>query len=488
MSRRLLLLLALALCCVAPASAEPRIELSATAAWKGWTRPGRTTEVDVRLQSDAETTATLDVAAGRESIGANVQLQPGRVARLHVAVAAAPASGVAVRVAPGSAPVRNVALAQSESPLLGVALATAEPLSLEGFHAVALAADDLPRNAPAYSSIDALVIDAPTLAALDPRQLGALVAYTADCGRLVVLNAGPEVQRLLDGARACGAGAVANARSLADAKALLSASLATSIPPALSLASAGALARPAHAAWNAVAVSLAVYFAAAALALVYLPSLAVVLLSPALAIAAMLALLEVVPPKSQLVVWSEGRSGAPLARYPAWQRFPGIVRERARVPLPPQLGADARPCESGPAMHFDVDASGARAVFAQFETRLFRQVTLCYRGTFPMERSIAIDTRADGSHGVRNSGARAWPSGVLLVAGRAHELPAIVPGAATIVSPGSPRAEPDAALRLALTRIPIEDTAALWALDLSGVAGAPVDSTGWLLVSAARAR
>ena len=487
MSRRLLLL-GLALCCLAPASAEPRIELSATPAWKGWTRPGRATEIDIRLKSDAETRASVDVAAGRESVGASVELQAGRAARLQIAVRSAPASAVSVRVTPGSVAARDVTLAQSESPLLGVALATGELVSLEGFHAVALAADDLPRNAAAYSSIDALIIDAPTLVALDQRQLGAIVAYTADCGRLVVVDAGAAVQRLFDGARGCGAGAVTSARSLADAKAVLSASLATSMPPALSLGSAGALARPGHAAWDAIAVSLAVYLAAAALALVYLPALPVILLAPALAIVAMLALLQGVAPTSQLIVWSEGKSAAALARYQAWQRFPGSVRERVRVPLPPQLGAAAQPCEAGQAMHFEVDASGGRALFAEFETRLFRQVALCYRGTFPMERAIAVEPRADGSYAVRNTGSRAWPSGVLLSAGRVHELPAIVPGAAAIVAGEARRPAADAALRLASTRVAVGETAALWALDLSGVAGAPVDSTGWLLVSAAPAR
>ena len=139
-------------------------------------------------------------------------------------------------------------------------------------------------------------------------------------------------------------------------------------------------------------------------------------------------------------------------------------------------------------MRFEVDASGARALFAEFETRLFRQVALCYRGTFPMERSIAVEARADASYAVRNTGGRAWPSGVLLAAGRVHELPAIVPGAAAIVAGEARRPAADAALRLASTRIRIDETAALWALDLSGVAGAPVDSTGWLLVSAAPAR
>ena len=58
----------------------------------------------------------------------------------------------------------SIGIARSESPLLGVGLVAGGAVQLEGFHAVALTADDLPRNASAYSSIDALILDAPTLA------------------------------------------------------------------------------------------------------------------------------------------------------------------------------------------------------------------------------------------------------------------------------------------------------------------------------------
>ena len=482
MSRHLLLL-ALALCGLSQASAEPRIDLTVTPAWKGWTRPGRTTEIDIRLSSDVASPASLDVAAGRQSVGASVELQPGRVSRLQIAVDSVPA--VAVAASAASAPVarREVRLAQSESPLLGVALASDERVELDGFHPVALAADDLPRNASAYSSIDALILDAPTLGALDQGQLGALVTYAADCGRIVVLNADLRVRRLLDGAGGCDGRALMSATSLPDAKSLLSASLATSIRPPLSVGSVGALAQPVHAAWNAVAVILAVYFAVAALALVFAPSLPTMLFLPALAIVAMVALLQGLSSRSQLVVWSEGGSGAQLARYQAWQRFPGVVRERVRVPLPPQLGTAVHICEPDQAVRFEVDASGARATFAEFDTRLFGQVALCYSGSFPMQRAIAVDVRADGSRAVRNAGTRAWPRGALLVGAVVHELPALGPSATAVIGAEDRRAESAAALRTALTRVQADGTAALWSLDLAGVAGAPVDSTGWLLVS-----
>ena len=84
---------------------------------------------------------------------------------------------------------------------------------------------------------------------------------------------------------------------------------------------------------------------------------------------------------------------------------------------------------------------------------------------------------------MQNAGTTAWPAGVLLAGGRVHDLPALGPGARTPLgaNPGKPLR--DAVLRTAMARTPPDGVAALWALELGGVAGLPIDSTGWLLVS-----
>ncbi|MDP1902505.1 MAG: hypothetical protein Q8K96_18950 [Rubrivivax sp.] len=471
------------------AAEAPRLELTATPAWKGWTRPGRATELEIRLTSDAATRATLDVVAGGQSLRSELELQPGRALRLHLPVASAESIAVSAVSAelPGGPPQRReIALAKSESPLLGVGLATGEPVQLEGFHTLALASDDLPRNASAYSSIDALILDAPTLGALDPRQLGALLAHAAGCGRIVVLNTDARVRGLLAGAGACGGRSTMSAGSLAQAREMLQASLGASLPAAMPPGSLGELAQPGHRVWNRVAVGLAVYFAMAALVVVFFASLPVLLLTPALAAVAALALLHTMEPPSQLVVWSEGESGARVARYQAWQQFPGVVGERKRVPIPPQLASWVQPCGPSQAMHFDFDASNGRMAFAEFDTRLFRQVSLCYSGSFPVARAIALAPRGDGQREVRNEGARAWPEGVLLAGGLVHELPALGPGAHTTLAAQTAQAgRPPRGVveRMAMTRTPAGGVAALWSLDLLGVADASVDSRGWLLVS-----
>jgi hypothetical protein len=234
---------------------------------------------------------------------------------------------------------------------------------------------------------------------------------------------------------------------------------------------------------NRVAVALALYFAATVLVLMFTTHPAVLLLMPALSALAVLAMLHAMQPPARLVIWSEGSSGAPLARYQAWQQFAGVLRERMRAPIPPQLAADAMPCNPSPALHIDFDLSRARPTFAEFETRLFRQVSLCYSGGFPLSRAVSIETRDDGVRIVRNSGARGWPKGALVLGGLVHELPALGPGATATLMAKSGQAPGNATHRNAIMRTPIDGASALWKLELAGVADIPVDSKGWLLVS-----
>lgn len=484
MLRRLLpLLLGFTLCGLVHAGSQPQIELAATAAWKGWARPGRATELNIRLTADASTRATVDVVASGQSVRADVDLLPGRTVRLHIPVTSTEKVTVRAVVGDGLAVQRDITIAPSESPLLGVGLATDDRVQLDGFHTLVLAADDLPRNALAYSGVDALILDAPTLGSLDQRQLAALLAHAAGCGRIVVVNTDPAVQRVLDGAGGCGGRALMAAGSLPTAKDMLKSSLAESLPPAMSRGGIGGLAPADQVIWNRVAVGLAVYFAVAAMAVMLCSFWPVLLLVPALAAVVALALLHAMHAPSQLVVWSEGESGAPLARFQAWQQFPGLVRERTRVPIPSQLAHAAQACDLRQPMRLDYDVKLGHATFAEFETQLFGQVSLCYAGSFPIARSLAIDARPDGSRDVLNAGTQAWPRGVLLDAGLVHELPALDPGARTTVNMRLEQRVHEAVVRTAMTRTRLDGVAALWELELVGAVDASIDSKGWLLVS-----
>jgi hypothetical protein len=477
------LLLALACCSVAHAAAQPRIELTATPSWKGWSRPDRSTEIDLRVSSDTATHATLEVVAGPQSVRTALELQPGQVQQLHIPVATAETLVVSATPADGRTQRLELGIARSESPLLGVGLATNERAALDGFHTVALGAQDLPRHVSAYASIDALVLDVATLAALDAAQLDALLAHAAGCGRVAVVHADARVRRLLDGAGGCGGQALIMAETPTQAVDRLAASLAASLPAALPPGGMVGHAQPHTVVWNRVALALALYFALAVLAFAFWSSLPVVVLLPAVAAALMLVLLNTMPPPSQLLVWGEAHSGARLARYQAWQDVAGVVRGTVRVPIAPQLAAAVRSCAPAQAMRFDFDAARGQPGRVEFDTRLFSQVSLCYAGSFPFARAMAVDAPAGGVRTVRNTGSHAWPPGLMLADGGVVALPPLGPGAATTIDARTAPQRGDAAVRTAQTRLPASGLAALWELELGGVAALPGGSRGWLLMS-----
>jgi hypothetical protein len=363
-----------------------------------------------------------------------------------------------------------------------VAVATDGHAELEGFHTVELDADSLPRDAQAYASIDALIVDSQTLAALDEPQLRALLAHAAQCGRVVLLNADARVRRAIAGAGGCAGRALLRASSITEATQKLDASLAASLPAPLSIADAKRFDRSGESAWRRVVVLVAAYFAAAALAIAFAPSLPVLLLIPGLAAVGFFVVLHGVEPSPRLVVWSESESGAQVARYVAWEWVPGLVRGHTRVPVPTAL-ASTRPCNPNQPMRLDFDPARGRAAFAEFDTRLFGQTALCFSGTFPVDRAIRVDARPDGSLEIRNTGARSWRRGSLLAGRLVSDLPALQPGAKAIASANAGRPADTRLTRAAMARSAPTGRAALWQLDLDSTAGLPADSTGWLLVS-----
>jgi hypothetical protein len=481
---RRLLVLGLALCGLAQAQEPaPRLDLAATAAWGGWSRAERATEIDLRLTAGQPGRVALELRSGRQTVVTEVDLQPGRPARVQMPVAAAASISARARAADGAEVQRTIELKRSSSPLLAVALAAGATLAVAPFHAVAVGAADLPRQATAYAAIDALVLDASLLTALDARQTAALLGHAAACGRIVVLQADAPVRRLLAAGGGCGAHALSWVASPEEARQALLDALSHRLPEPMSLGATAGLRQPDGAVWTRIAVAVVVCFAAMALVLLFSRQALVLLLAPALAAAAMLALLQLQQPATQLMVWGEGGSGAPLARYQAWQQVQGVAHERIQVPIPAALGGAVQACDTRQALHLHLDAERGQAVSATFDSRLFGRAWLCFAGSFPTARNITAAPRADGTTAVRNAGTQAWPAGRLMIAGQVYDLPALAGGAPLTLPPpgaGTPRG---AELQLAASRIGFDGRAALWPLDLTGVVDAGTAARGWLLVA-----
>jgi hypothetical protein len=477
-------LLALALSAAPDAGAVPQVEL--TPAWAGWSRPGRVTEIGVRVRTDAATRGTVEIAAGRESVRTPVDLAAGETLQLEVPVASAATFEVLIELDGAPRERREHALSLSESPLLGVGLASAQDARLEGFHTVTLVPADLPRGAAAYGSVDALLLDAETLRALEPRQLGALIGHAAACGRIALVTPDPGAWRVLEGAAGCGARMLVHGESVAAALGQLQHSLAVPAATAPSAADLAALLRPDATAWPRLVAVLAAFFGIAALAVTLTASPAVLLLVPVLASAVLAALLHAWEPRPRLVVWAEAEPSTRVAQYQAWQTLSATARGRLEVPVLAGLGPP-RSCDRQRRVRISVDADRGQPIAAVFDARLFEPVALCYAGNFPVMRAVSITPLDGGRVEVRNRGTLAWPAGAFASGGSVQDLPALDPGRAATLRLDAGRPPSDAAARAALARTPHGGYALLWPLQLDTVADAPADASAWLLVPVAEA-
>jgi len=475
-------LLALALSAAPGAVAAPQVEL--TPAWAGWSRPGRVTEVGVRVRADAATRGTVEIAAGREAVRTPVELAAGETLQLEVPVASAALLEVAVELDGAPRERREQVLSLSESPLLGVGLANASPARLEGFHAVALVPADLPRGTAAYASVDALVLDSATLRALESRQLGALIGHAAACGRIGLVSPDPGAWRVLESAAGCGARMLVRGESVEEALGRLQDSLAVPAATAPSAADLAALLRPEATTWPRVVAVLVAFFGIGVLAATFTASSTVLLLVPVIGSGALAALLHFWEPQPRLVVWAEAEPSARVAQYQAWQSISATARGRLDVPVLAGLGPP-RSCDRQRRVRISMDADRGQPVAADFDARLFDHVALCYAGNFPVMRVVAIQPLEGGRIEVHNRGTLAWPAGTLAAGGAVQELPALDPGSSATLRLDQGRPPADAAARAALARTPHGGYALLWPLQLDTVADAPADASAWLLVPVA---
>jgi hypothetical protein len=475
-------LLALALSAAPDAGAAPQVEL--TPAWAGWSRPGRMTEVALRVRTDAVTRGSIGIAAGAQSLHAPVNLAAGESLDLDVTLASAESLEVTIDLDDAPRAARRQSLSLSESPLLGVALASGEQARIEGFHAVALVPADLPRGVAAYASVDALLLDATTLRALEPRQLGALIGHAAACGRIAVVAPDVGAWRVLEGAAGCGARMIVSGESVAEVLDRLQDSLAAPAATPPSASDLAALLGAEPTAWPRVVAALVAFFGVAALALTFTATPAVLLVVPVLASAALAALLHAWEPQPRLVVWAEAEPSSRVAQYQAWQSMSGTARGRLDVPVLAGLGAP-RPCDRQRRVQFDVDPARGQPVTASFDSRLFEPVALCYSGNFPVMRAVSVRPLDGDRLEVRNQGTLAWPAGQFVARGSVQALPALDPGASATLSLVEGQAPRDAAARAAAARTPFDGYALLWSLPLDTVADAPAGAAAWLLVPVA---
>lgn len=471
----------------AAAALSSPLQVEATSAWGGWSRPGRTTEVGLRLTSPSRTTAQVTITSGGQEVHSSVNLEPGEPLSLSVPVRAS--ERVTARIAPDGVgrPQADVALALSEAPLLAWAAPALSPQTVAGFNVVPFDADALPHNAAAYSSIDALVVDRAVVDALDADQLAALLSFMAGCGRTVLVSEDDTGgAAMLQGAVGCSRRAFAAANSAATALEGLARVLDSpqAEPPAAT--TLRALGGRGLEVWHLAVAVLAVCLAAIALAGVFSATLAAAIIVPALASAGALVLLQSRAADTELMVWAETRSNDGLAQYRALQHLSSPRRGSIEMQVMPVL-TEPQACNAGEHSVWSWDAQARRFVSTRIAARLFATASLCYSGAFPVTRAALARTEAAGRLALSNPGPATWPEGTLVWEGRLQPLPPLAASGKLRLRADQGTAPVSAATRQAVARTPIGAAAVLWPLDLRVVRTAPTTSHAWLLLQLAPA-
>jgi hypothetical protein len=478
----LALLIALAVVS-APGHAAPP-ELEAIPAWGGWSRPGRTSELDIRVASERREPASITVRSASGTIRSTVDLAPGQVIRLAVPVGAEESITVAAERAGRKGAATDVRFSLSESPLLAWVARSPPPATVAGFHSVAIAPAQMPAGSAAYSSIDALVIERDVLASMTQAQLAGLLSYLAGCGPTVLVSAAAGDEALLRSAVGCGERKFAVVRTTAEAGERLAGLVAQAVDLAPEASSLAAAFPPDLTEWHRVAAILAVCAAAVVILGILTSSLAAAVALSALLAGGTVALMQTRPVEPRLTVWAESDSGERVARYRALHRATITRRGRVEVPVLVEL---ARPqaCGRVRPVEWRWDPATGGFVTASFAGRLFAPAALCYAGEFPVARAAVASASEDGRLALTNSGASGWPDGRLTWNGRLTAVPALDAGERIEIDLANGLPASGGAEALAMLRTPVDRPSLLWPLDLSRVAEAPSGTQAWLLLRAA---
>jgi hypothetical protein len=465
-------LLALTLATAAHADAA----LDVSAAFDGWSRPGRQSELRLELGAGAGGRAQLSIDDGARRIETTLVLQSGAPALVRLPVTAGERVHVVVVRPAAPALVREFGFRLAEAPLIAWASrdSSAWPQEL-GLQRLPVDATALPHSAAGFAGIDALVLDEATLLRLEPEQLRALAAYLGACGRVVAVSAAGAALKQVAG---CGGGALRIVATTTAAPRALAALFEQPVaePPRFEVLAH--IAEPGLGAWPTVAAVVTVYLAAMlALAAADAGARTLILLS-LLATVLVAALPGIGRAPAQLAVWAELAPGDLAARYGASLSLPGSFAGDRTLTLDAVLPA-AEPCAAagrpgGPSI-WTWDRGAQRFTAVAERLPLFGSERVCFRGVFPVAARAARIGRAGDALAVTNVGQGAWERGRALLQGRVYDLPPLAPGeSARLVEPRLPQTDAET---LALSRSSAAGSI-LWPLAMPPLSARRV--AGWL--------
>jgi hypothetical protein len=428
---------------VASSAAGAGLDVEAQPAWAGLARAGRWSEVLVRVVSRRGGELALELAGGEVRSLLSTRVEAGEPTLLRLPARPGSAGGLrlVVRGPGGALEERHLSLVRSAPDQKVVAWvgtsARAPGKPPPGQIAAAPDPGTLPVHPRAYETVDALVIDAAALAALETDQLRAFEAHLASCGRVLIL--GSSAAALAHGRHRAGCGGeFFRASAGGSVEEALRTLLARHPRPLPSPGELAALAAGAHRpnAEGALVAFFTLYAASLLVGGTVLRRPAGLVALPVAASALLLLSFGASRPEVSMSVWSEAASGAGQVRFSALLRVDGMAPGGQVIELPRDADLpELLPSGAGLTLHLPPDDAGR--LRAELPTRLLSAEALLVQGSARNTLPLLIEGRG-GDARVRNPGREPAGPGYLLRGAQTYLLPRLEPGALFRVGDAQP--------------------------------------------------
>ena len=464
---------------MAVAAPDPEI----TAAWGGWSRPERTTWLDLRLLSPLAGTAEIRVESGPETTRATLALQPDTPARLGLPVRARGGTTITLRWPDGTVTSHPAPVDLAEQPLVAWAAAADPPAhsAWPAAHVVALDAPALPPFTAAYDAVDALVLDGRTVSSLTQPQLGGLLGYLARCGQAVFVALPAPARRIVQDAAGCGGDGLSFVELPAQVLHGLETLQAATPSPGPPGAAAIGMLPSSPGTWRRATLLVAAYLGIVLWITLFAQRPAWLVGAILGGTAAAWLVVRLAGSETSLGVWSEMRAGERVARYYARETLGGTVVGFAMADLP-QFLDEPTTCTVDTPAEWQWDGVAGRFASVRLPTALFRAEAICFRGHFPILRSARLDAAGAGSMRLTNAGDSAWPAGWVSLLGEVHVAPPLAPGQSIEIDRERGAAAASGIQRLAIERAGPGHEGLLLPLAVPADAQGIDESRAWLLL------
>jgi len=430
-----------------------RLELSS--AWDGNSRPGSTTEITVKLLAAHGGTVNLKINNGtRITEIIAIQLEPGKTKKLQLPMRIHRQNKISIQTASKTYRSTSASLAlqlhHTNSAIIAVTVfnnkAANKFFSSDTTTLLHPAISELPRHTQAYSSIDALILDAEKLFQMDDQQLNALSSFLQSCGRLAVTGLSQHAAKPLTDNAGCNGRFFSVTNTYPQAFSWINKMLNLTPDPLPTATQLSHLinyepaihdhqnffpSKPANQATYTWGIFILIYFLLLFIATKINNRPALITSVPVFTAVIIIVIGLTAKPETQAIYWTEAFSENQHARFSMLLRTTGAGAQQTHINFPLEQGLpeslsknNANPWLTSYENHEQNNAS----IALELDTHLFSQDDFYWQGSFQYQAPLTLAFQA-GIPSLENLNSQTSQSGILRWENNYYAVPALAPAA-----------------------------------------------------------